>query len=101
VGGEFAASARPGAVIAYRFHARDLNLVMAPPADGRPVRFRVRIDGAAPGADHGYDTDAEGWGRLDEPRLYQLVRQAGPVSDRTVEIEFQDPGARAYSFTFG
>ncbi len=92
--------AAPGA-IAFRFHARDLHLVMGPGAAGKPVRFRVRLDGAAPGADHGADTDAEGRGRLDQPRMYQLVRQARPVADRTFEIEFQDPGARAYVFTFG
>ena len=101
VGGEFATlSGSPGA-IAYRFHARDLNLVMAPPPGGRTVRFRVRIDGADPGPDHGFDTDAQGWGRLDAPRMYQLVRQTRAVADRTFEIEFLDAGARAYVFTFG
>ncbi len=101
VGGEFAAlSGAPGA-IAYRFHARDLNLVLAPPADGRSVRFRVRIDGSDPGPDHGFDVDARGWGRVQDARLYQLVRQSRPVADRTFEIEFLDPGARAYVFTFG
>jgi len=101
VGEEFATlDGAPGA-LAYRFHARDLNLVMTPPPDGRTVRFRVRIEGHAPGPDHGFDTDAEGWGRLDAPRMYQLVRQAGAVRDRTFEIEFLDPGARAYVFTFG
>ena len=93
-------SGQSGAV-AYRFHARDLNLVMAPPPDGRSVRFRVRLDGADPGADHGFDTDAQGWGRLGEPRMYQLVRQSRAVADRTFEIEFSGSGARAYVFTFG
>ncbi len=101
VGDEFATlTGTPGA-IAYRFRARDLNLVMAPPPDGRTVRFRVRVDGADPGPNHGFDTDAQGWGRLQEPRMYQLVRQTRAVADRTFEIEFFDSGARAYVFTFG
>lgn len=101
VGGEFATLAKGAGTLAYRFHARDLNLVMGPGADGKPVRFRVRIDGAAPGADHGFDVDAEGVGRVQQPRMYQLVRQSRPVADRTFEIEFLDPGVRAYVFTFG
>jgi thiol-disulfide isomerase/thioredoxin len=101
VGGEFATLSGASGAIAYRFHARDLNLVLAPPADGRAVRFRVRIDGADPGPDHGFDVDPHGWGRVQDARLYQLVRQARPVADRTFEIEFLDPGARAYVFTFG
>jgi thiol-disulfide isomerase/thioredoxin len=92
---------KPNGQIAYRFHARDLHLVLAPASQGRPIRFRVKIDGAPPKADHGLDADAEGWGSVQEPRLYQLVRQAGPVADRTFEIEFIDPGVRAYAFTFG
>jgi thiol-disulfide isomerase/thioredoxin len=101
VGGEFATLDEAPGRIVYRFHARDLHLVLAPPAQGRPVRFRVTIDGAAPGADHGSDVDADGWGTVQDDRLYQLVRQAGPVADRTFQIEFQDPGVRAYVFTFG
>jgi len=101
IGDEFGTLAEGGGAIAHRFHARDLNLVLAPPPDGRRVRFRVRLDGAEPGADHGFDTDAQGFGRLDTPRMYQLVRQARQVADRTFEIEFLDPGARAYAFTFG
>ncbi len=101
VGGEFAVSNEMSGRITYRFHARDLHLVMAPSVPGSPIRFRVRIDGAAPGADHGVDVDAEGWGSLREGRLYQLVRQPGSISDRTFEIEFLDPGVRAYAFTFG
>ncbi|GGC75418.1 redoxin domain-containing protein [Chelatococcus reniformis] len=101
VGREFATLDDPSGRIAYRFHARDLHLVLAPSAPGRPVRFRVRLDGAAPGADHGTDVDADGWGRVDSPRLYQLVRQAERVADRTFEIEFLDAGVRAYAFTFG
>ncbi len=87
--------------IAYRFHARDVHLVMGSSSSTQPVRFRIKIDGAAPGADHGVDIDAEGMGSVREPRLYQLVRQSGAIADRTFEIEFLDPGARAYCFTFG
>src|SRR5439155_522600 len=96
VGSEFATLTEPSGRIAFRFHARDLHLVMGPSEQGQPVRFRVKFDGAAPGASHGVDTDAEGTGSVSEPRLYQLIRQAGPVTDRTVEIEFLDPGVRAY-----
>jgi thiol-disulfide isomerase/thioredoxin len=88
----------PGS-IAYRFMARDVNLVLVPP-DGAPARFTVRLDGEAPGADHGVDTDEAGDGTLDEPRMYQLVRQGGR-GQRTFEITFLDPGVRAYVFTFG
>jgi cytochrome c biogenesis protein CcdA/thiol-disulfide isomerase/thioredoxin len=87
--------------ISYRFHARDLHLVLGPSADGKPVRFRVTLDGNAPGADHGVDTDAEGYGVVTGDRLYQLIRQQGSIHDRTFRIEFLVPGARAYSFTFG
>jgi len=91
----------PGGAIVYRFHARDLHLVLGPGRDGKPIRFRVTIDGKPPGADHGMDTDAEGNGTVTGERLYQLVRQKGDVADRTFEIEFLDPGVRAYAFTFG
>jgi hypothetical protein len=87
--------------ILYRFHARDLHLVMGPATPGTPVRFQVRLDGQPPGAAHGGDTDDQGNGTLTHPRLYQLIRQPGPVSERTLEITFLDPGVRAYSFTFG
>src|SRR3546814_13557492 len=92
--------------IVYLFHARDLHRVSGPPAPGQPVsgqavRFRVTIDGAAPGADHGADTDAEGWGNLQDTRLYQLVRQSGDIADRTFQIEFEGAGGRAYAFPFG
>jgi thiol-disulfide isomerase/thioredoxin len=87
--------------IAYRFHARDLHLVMGPAPRGTPVRFHVRIDGQAPGAAHGTDVDDQGNGTATEPRLYQLIRQPGPVSERTFEITFLDPGVHAYAFTFG
>jgi len=101
VGGEFAALNDPSGSITYRFHSRDLHLVMAPSSQGQPVRFRIKIDGAAPGADHGVDVDSEGRGSVQESRLYQLVRQAGAVTDHTFEIEFLDAGVRAYAFTFG
>jgi thiol-disulfide isomerase/thioredoxin len=87
--------------IAFRFQARDLHLVLGPGADGKPVRFRVRLDGAPPGDDHGVDVDAAGEGTVTEQRLYQLVRQSGEVHDRAFEIEFLDPGVMAYAFTFG
>jgi thiol-disulfide isomerase/thioredoxin len=87
--------------LVYRFHARDLHLVMAPAARGTPVRFRVRIDGEPPGAAHGADVDDRGDGTLTDPRLYQLIRQPGPVTERTFEITFLDPGVQAYAFTFG
>src|SRR4051812_40766266 len=87
--------------IVYRFHARDLHLVMAPPAAGTPVRFRVLIDSQPPGPAHGTDVDDQGNGTLTDPRLYQLLRQPGPISDRTLEITFLDSGVQAYAFTFG
>jgi hypothetical protein len=90
----------PGRIV-YRFHARDLHLVLGPGPDGKPVRFRVSIDGAAPGQDHGTDIEPSGDGTVTEQRLYQLVRQAGPITDHTFAIEFLDPGVQAYAFTFG
>ena len=90
-----------GGRIAYRFHARDLHLVMGSSDPSKSIRFRSKIDGALPGTDHGMDVDAEGWGSVQEPRLYQLVRQSRPIADRTFEIEFSDAGSRAYAFTFG
>ena len=101
VGGEYAASNEAPARINYRFHARDLHIVLAPSEPGRPIRFRITLDGAAPAADHGLDVDADGTGTVQDGRLYQLVRQAGAIADRTFEIEFRDPGVRAYAFTFG
>jgi thiol-disulfide isomerase/thioredoxin len=87
--------------IAYRFHARDLHLVMGPAAPGTPVRFRVLLDGQPQGAAHGTDIDEQGNGTVTQPRLYQLIRQPGPVTERTFEITFLDPGVQAYAFTFG
>jgi thiol-disulfide isomerase/thioredoxin len=91
----------PDGRLVYRFHARDLHLVMAPPAPSTSVRFRVRIDGQPPGAAHGIDVDDRGNGTLTQPRLYQLVRQPGSVAERSFEITFLGPGAQAYVFTFG
>jgi len=87
--------------IAYRFHARDLHLVMGPAARGASVRFRVLIDGQPPGAAHGIDVDDQGSGTVAEQRLYQLIRQPKPIADRQFEIEFLDPGVEAFAFTFG
>ena len=101
VGAESAVAGAAQAGIAYRFHARDLHLVLAPGADGKPVRFRISIDGAPPGAAHGADVDADGSGIATSARLYQLVRQSGSIEDHTFEIRFLDPGAHVYSFTFG
>jgi hypothetical protein len=90
-----------GGKIVFRFHARDLHLVLAPGDDGKPVRFRVTVDGQPPGDDHGTDIDAKGQGTVTDQRLYQLIRQKGPVKDRTFQIEFLDPGVQAFAFTFG
>ncbi len=91
----------PHGKIVFRFHARDLHLVLGPAAGNRPVRFRVTIDGAAPGESHGADVDADGNGVVTSQRLYQLIRQGGSITDHTFTIEFLDPGVQAYSFTFG
>jgi hypothetical protein len=90
----------PGKIV-FRFHSRDVHMVLAPPKGGKPVRFTVRIDGAAPGENHGVDSDADGIGEVRGPRMYQLIRQKGQIKDRTFEIEFSDPGVQAFSFTFG
>ncbi len=78
-----------------------MHLVLGPAANGKPVRFRVTIDGKAPGENHGVDTDAAGEGKITDQRLYQLIRQKGAIEDRTFEIEFLDSGAQAFAFTFG
>jgi len=99
----------PGAVVldksngrvVYRFHARDLHLVMGPPSRGSPIRFRVLLDGRPPGNAHGSDVDEQGNGTATEQRMYQLIRQPKPIADRVFEIEFLDPGVEAYVFTFG
>lgn len=90
-----------GGAIVYRFRGRDLHLVLGPASDGKPIRYRVSIDGKPPGADHGMDTDAGGNGTITSQRLYQLVRQANGSGERLFEITFLDPGVQAYAFTFG
>ncbi|MET4569879.1 cytochrome c biogenesis protein DipZ [Rhodanobacter soli] len=90
-----------GGTIVYRFRGRDLHLVLGPASGGKPIRYRVTIDGKPPGADHGMDTDADGNGTVTSQRLYQLVRQAHGSGERLFEIEFLDPGVQAYAFTFG
>src|SRR5580704_13007597 len=90
-----------GGKIEFRFYARDLHLVLGPGSGGKPVRFRVTLDGAPPGASHGADTDSSGAGIIDGQRLYQLIRQSGDVGEHVFAIEFLDPGVQAYSFTFG
>jgi cytochrome c biogenesis protein CcdA/thiol-disulfide isomerase/thioredoxin len=97
---ESATSFAPGAKIGFRFHARDLHLVLGS-ASGKPVRFKVALDGQAPGGDAGIDVAADGSGVVKGQRLYQLIRQKGAVRDRTFTIEFVDPGLEAFSFTFG
>jgi cytochrome c biogenesis protein CcdA/thiol-disulfide isomerase/thioredoxin len=92
--------ASPGKIV-FRFHARDLHLVLGTTKEGKPVRFTVKLDGTPPGEDHGADTDNGGTGTVQGHRLYQLIRQKGPVEDRTFEIEFLDPGVQAFAFTFG
>jgi hypothetical protein len=89
-----------GAKIQFRFHARDLHLVLGS-TNGKPVRYRVTLDGQAPGADAGIDAKADGSGVVTNQRLYQLIRQKGAVRDRTFTVEFLDPGVEAFSFTFG
>lgn len=101
IGGERAVLAGATGRIVYRFHARDLHLVLGPGSDGKPVRFKVLLDGHAPGDAHGVDVAADGTGVVTEQRLYQLLRQKGDVADHTFSIEFLDPGVSAYAFTFG
>jgi len=92
---------KPNGAVVYRFHARDVNLVMGPAMPGTSVQFRVRIDGKPPEAAHGTDVDAQGEGTVTEQRTYQLVRQPKPIADRDVEIEFLGPGVEIFCFTFG
>jgi thiol-disulfide isomerase/thioredoxin len=101
IGRQAAVLRAPGGRIAHRFHARDLHLVMAPAPDNQPVRFRVLLDGEPPGAAHGIDTDEQGEGAVTAARLYQLIRQPGAISDRTLEIIFLDPEVHLFVFTFG
>lgn len=101
VDAEHATLASPAGRIVYRFHARDLHLVLSPGPDGKPVRFKVSIDGKAPGQAHGMDVAADGSGAVTEQRLYQLIRQPGEITERTFSIEFLDPAVSAYAFIFG
>ena len=101
VGKEAVSLNQPNGRIAYRFHARDLHLVLGPAKQGVPIRFRVLIDGAPAGAAHGADIDEQGNGAVIEQRLYQLIRQPGVIIDRLFEIEFLDSGVEALDFTFG
>lgn len=101
VGKEFGLTNAPGGSIQFRFHARDLHLILGRAPQTSPINFRIKIDGAPPGASHGVDTNAEGSGSVLEDRMYQLVRQDGSVKDKTFEIDFSEPGVRAYDFTFG
>jgi thiol-disulfide isomerase/thioredoxin len=101
IGEEKSVGAAAGGKITFFFHARDLHLVLGPAAGNKPVRFKVTLNGQPPGAAHGADTDEAGNGTVTSERLYQLIRQDGPISNRTFTIEFLDPGVEAYSFTFG
>ena len=96
-----AALNKPNGRVAYRFHARDVNLIMGPAARGVPVRYRVLVDGRPPAAAHGGDADEQGNGTVTEQRMYQLIRQPKPIADRQFEIEFIDAGVEAFCFTFG
>jgi thiol-disulfide isomerase/thioredoxin len=98
---EFSVANQANGKVTFRFHARDVHLVMGPATRGSILHYRVTIDGQPPGASHGVDVDAQGLGTLDQPRMYQLIRQTGPIADRQVEIEFLDPGAQVFCFTFG
>jgi Thioredoxin like C-terminal domain len=101
VGAESAVLQSVSGKIVFRFHARDLHLVLGPAKNRKPIRFVVKVDGTPPGEDHGADTDAAEAGTVQGNRLYQLIRQKGAVEDRTFEIDFLDPGVEAFAFTFG
>ncbi len=98
---EAAVHEAPDGSITYRFEARDVNMVLAPPDGEAPVRFTVRLDGDSPGDAHGVDVDGSGQGTVSEPRMFQLIRQRGAGGERDFEITFLDAGVRAYVFTFG
>jgi len=101
LGSKAVALRKPDGKITYRFHARDVHLVMGPAGRGASARFVVRLDGQAPGTAHGADVDEQGRGVVAEQRTYQLIRQQRPIVDRQFEIEFLDPGVEAFCFTFG
>ena len=90
-----------GGALAFRYHARDVHLVMGPAERDTPVPYRVLVDGKPPGVAHGFDVDEDGNGTLSRQRLHQLIREPGSITDRTFEITFLGPGAEAYCFTFG
>jgi hypothetical protein len=91
----------PNGRLAYRFHARDVNLIMGVPPGSKPVQFTLKVDGMPPGAAHGTDTDAQGNGTATRQRTYQLVREQQRITDREFEIQFAAPGVEAFCFTFG
>lgn len=101
IGKEAVGSSKPGDKLAYRFHARDLNLIMGPKTRGATIRFRVLVDGQAPGSNRGDDVDKNGQGSVTEQRTYQLIRQSRPIVDRTFEIEFLDQAVETFDVTFG
>jgi hypothetical protein len=101
VGEEKAVLDQAGGAISFRFHARDLHLVLGPGPDGKPVHFQVSVDGKPPANAHGMDSDAQGNGIVTQQRLYQLIRQQDPITDHTFRIQFQGPGVQAFAFTFG
>jgi Thioredoxin like C-terminal domain len=101
VSSEGAVLQQPRGKIVYRFNGRDLHLVLGPAKDGQAIHFKVRLDGADPGANKGADISGDGAGVVTEQRLYQLIRLAQAGAEHTVEIEFLDPGVEAFAFTFG
>lgn len=101
MGGEATTVRKASGRLLFRFHARDLHLVAGPVTRGKPVRFKVTLDGKPPGRDHGTDTDEQGNGTIDGQRLYQLIRENTPIEDHTFEIEFLEPGAEVFAITFG
>jgi hypothetical protein len=101
IGEEKSSLQAAGGKITFRFHARDVHLVLGPGEDGKPVRFKVSLDGQPPDTNRGMDTDAAGQGVVTGQRLYQLIRLQGPASDHTFTIQFLDPGVQAFAFTFG
>jgi hypothetical protein len=107
LGGSWKSTAESGTLesvpgkVAFRFHSRDLHMVLGPSKNGTPVRFNMKLNGAAPGDDHGSDSGADGMGEVRQPRMYQLVRQKGSINDVSFEMEFLDSGVEVFSFTFG
>ena len=107
LGGSWNAGAESGTLesapgkIVFRFHSRDLHMVLGPSKNGTPLRFKIKLNGVAPRADHGSDSGADGAGEVRVPRMYQLIRQEGSVKDATFEIEFLEQGIEVFSFTFG